>query len=208
MALSFDLNGSGGLEACQGIIMGGMAGRGGFRTDAIPAVDEWRAILRQGKIDASPLAFLACRRLEMELTLLLLLKQPVVHPCDAPGRVGGSGKSSLTKCTPGSLLKIPEGMTARISEGKMGKGELHDTETGSSTRPRPRLDSFTKEGQLKAIFMPRFIAQVACGIPPLGLEFTMRTMISRELIPPTRFRCTPCRNFRIARLQEGQCQNS
>jgi hypothetical protein len=39
--------------------------------------------------------------------------------------------------------------------------------------------------------MPRLVGQGPRGIPPLGLELPVGTVIAGKFIPPTRFRSTP-----------------
>ena len=124
----------------------------------------------------------------MEGAIGKLFHEPAFHPGHAATGSPISGRrseSSLTEGTPRRALVIAKSLPRDIREGEMSKRKVHHPESGGTGRLLPGTNSLSKEGQLKAVFVPLLIGEVARGIPPLGLEGAVRPMIPWELVAPT-----------------------
>ena len=66
-------------------------------------------------------------------------------------------KTRLTKSSSRRTLEGTEIMSRDIGEGKVGKGEFINPETGSTCRFISRMDSLPEKRQLKSILMPLLI---------------------------------------------------
>jgi len=87
----------------------------------------------------------------------------------------------------------------------VGEGEFGNTEARGTRRLLSGLDSLTKEGQLEANLSTFCVGEIARGIPPLGLELAMGSMVPGKHILPAGFRRTPSLTPRKEKTGKEEC---
>ena len=88
---------------------------------------------------------------------------------------------------------MAECLSRNIGDGEMGEWKLGDPEARGPGCLLPGTDPLTEERELESVVFAPLVGKGSRGIPPLGLELTMRSMIAGKLIVPPLFRDTPCR---------------